>query len=204
MTRNYYAPIRHRNDGSLYFDRNFALRDVLTRVFVSLVVPVTFVAIAIAALAQPYKVDAQRAGEVIYEIETARSIGDTPSIYPVQGKLTSDFGYRRNPFGGAGQFHPGQDIAAPTGTPIIAPADGEIIFSGRKGGYGNFVEIDHGNGIITRYAHMSRIDVTEKQQIKRGEEIGAVGSTGRSTGPHLHYEVKVGTEKVDPMSYLPH
>lgn len=127
-----------------------------------------------------------------------------PSIWPVLGPLSSGFGGRRNPFGGAGyEYHKGQDIAAQWGTPVIATADGVVASARWHKGYGNGIYIDHGNGIETRYGHLSRIDVVEGQQIKRGQQIGLVGSTGRSTGPHLHYEVRINGEAINPLQYLP-
>ena len=127
-----------------------------------------------------------------------------PSIWPVEGESTDSFGYRGNPFGGGGsEFHPGQDIAAPRGTPVLAPADGRVIEAGWKNGYGQTVVIDHGNGLTTRYGHLSKIEVTNGQELKRGEGLGLVGSTGRSTGPHLHYEVRLGDLPVSPRHYLP-
>src|SRR5215212_9575021 len=127
-----------------------------------------------------------------------------PSIWPVEGESTDSFGYRGNPFGGGGsEFHPGQDIAAPRGTPVLAPADGRVIEAGWKSGYGQTVVIDHGNGLTTRYGHLSKLEVEAGQEIRRGEELGLVGSTGRSTGPHLHYEVRLGDLPVSPLHYLP-
>ncbi|MBV9928674.1 MAG: peptidoglycan DD-metalloendopeptidase family protein [Acidobacteria bacterium] len=127
-----------------------------------------------------------------------------PSIWPVEGESTDSFGYRGNPFGGGGsEFHPGQDIAAPPGTPVIAPADGTVIEAGWKNGYGQTVVLDHGNGLTTRYGHLSKVEVGLGQELKRGEELGLVGSTGRSTGPHLHYEVRLGDLPVSPLHYLP-
>lgn len=126
-----------------------------------------------------------------------------PSLWPVAGESTDSFGYRGNPFGGGSEFHPGQDIAAPHGTPILAPADGRVVEAGWKNGYGQTVVIDHGNGLTTRYGHLSKIAVAAGQELKRGEELGLVGSTGRSTGPHLHYEVRLGDLPVSPRHYLP-
>jgi len=127
-----------------------------------------------------------------------------PSIWPVEGESTDSFGVRGNPFGGGGaEFHPGQDIAAPRGTPVFAPADGKVVEAGWKNGYGQTVVIDHGNSLTTRYGHLSRIEVAAGQELKRGEELGQVGSTGRSTGPHLHYEVRLGDLPVSPQHYLP-
>jgi murein DD-endopeptidase MepM/ murein hydrolase activator NlpD len=127
-----------------------------------------------------------------------------PSIWPVTGELTDGFGGRRNPFGGWGsEFHTGQDIATLWGTPVVAAAQGTVIFAGWQNGYGQIVIIDHGNGLTTRYGHLSGIDVEIGQQLARGEQLGRVGSTGRSTGPHLHYEVRINDEPVNPRQYLP-
>jgi murein DD-endopeptidase MepM/ murein hydrolase activator NlpD len=128
-----------------------------------------------------------------------------PSIWPVAGSLgKSGFGIRRNPFGGSStEFHKGQDISAPYGTPVIATADGVVVIAGWLRGYGQVVYIDHGNGLSTRYGHLSRLDVMVGQTIKRGQQLGLVGSTGRSTGPHLHYEVRVDGQATNPVPYLP-
>ncbi len=129
--------------------------------------------------------------------------GYTPSIWPIVGKLESGFGGRRNPFGGSGyEFHTGQDIDAQTGDPVVAGATGTVTFAGVQNGYGNLVVIDHGGGLTTRYGHLSHIDVAQSQTVTRGEFIGRVGSTGRSTGPHLHYEIRINDEPVDPLQYL--
>ena len=127
-----------------------------------------------------------------------------PSIWPVAGELTDGFGVRRNPFGRASsEFHAGQDISAAKGTRVFAAAAGTVIFAGRQRGYGNLVIIDHGDGLTTRYGHLSRIGVAAGRAVSRSEGIGRVGSTGRSTGPHLHYEVRVTGRPVDPLRYLP-
>jgi murein DD-endopeptidase MepM/ murein hydrolase activator NlpD len=130
---------------------------------------------------------------------------NTPSIWPVAGtSARSGFGVRRNPFGGRStEFHKGQDISAPMGTPVIATADGTVTIAGWQRGYGQVVYVDHGNGLSTRYGHLSRIDVLEGQTVTRGQLLGRVGSTGRSTGPHLHYEVRVDGQPTNPMRYLP-
>jgi murein DD-endopeptidase MepM/ murein hydrolase activator NlpD len=135
---------------------------------------------------------------------TGNAAANIPSIWPVMGTLRSGVGMRGNPFGGSGtEYHKGQDIAAPIGTPVMATADGTIIIAGWQRGYGWVVYIDHGNGITTRYGHLSRIDVELGQTIRRGEQLGLVGSTGRSTGPHLHYEVRINGQPVSPLLYLP-
>lgn len=129
---------------------------------------------------------------------------NVPSIWPVVGTLRSGVGMRNNPFGGSSvEYHKGQDISAPTGTPVNATADGVIVIARWVRGYGNGIYIDHGNGITTRYGHLSRIDVVEGQTVKRGEHLGLVGSTGRSTGPHLHYEVRIDGQPTSPIPYLP-
>lgn len=127
-----------------------------------------------------------------------------PSIWPVEGEATDSFGVRRNPFGGGPrEFHSGQDISAPRGTPVVAAADGVVEQAGWQNGYGNLVTIDHGNGITTRYGHLSKIQIKAGQQLQKGETLGLVGSTGRSTGPHLHYEVRINDVPVSPRRYLP-
>jgi murein DD-endopeptidase MepM/ murein hydrolase activator NlpD len=127
-----------------------------------------------------------------------------PSIWPVTGTLRSGVGMRSNPFGGSSiEFHKGQDIAAPTGTPVNVTADGVVVVAGWVKGYGNGIYVDHGNGITTRYGHLSRIDVVVGQTLKRGDHLGLVGSTGRSTGPHLHYEVRIDGQPTSPIPYLP-
>ena len=132
-----------------------------------------------------------------------RERGYTPSIWPVVGKLESGFGGRRNPFGGSSyEFHSGQDIDAQPGDPVVAGASGKVTFVGWQNGYGQLVVIDHGGGLTTRYGHLSHIDVAQGQTVARGQFIGRVGSTGRSTGPHLHYEIRINDEPVDPRQYL--
>jgi murein DD-endopeptidase MepM/ murein hydrolase activator NlpD len=132
-----------------------------------------------------------------------RKRGYTPSLWPVEGKLESGFGGRRNPFGGTSyEFHSGQDIEAAWGAPVVAGAKGKIAFVGWQNGYGQLVVIDHAGGLTTRYGHLSHIDVVQGQTVARGEFIGRVGSTGRSTGPHLHYEVRINDEPVNPLQYL--
>jgi murein DD-endopeptidase MepM/ murein hydrolase activator NlpD len=142
----------------------------------------------------------------IKEIIDSRQIrlSAIPSSWPVRGYVSDGFGGRSNPFTGGGyETHAGIDIATNFGTAIEATGDGIVIFAGSYGGYGNLVVIDHGYGITTRYGHMSRIDVAVGQHVHRGLQIGAVGSTGRSTGPHCHYEVRLHDRPVNPMNYLP-
>jgi len=135
-------------------------------------------------------------------IKRADRLSHTPSIYPVKGKISSKFGYRKSPFGRAQEFHDGLDIAAPYGTEVVATADGVVTFAGYKSGYGRTVVISHGYGYETSYCHNSSILVKTGQQVKKGQVIAKVGSTGRSTGPHLHYMVKVNGQLKDPADFL--
>ncbi len=129
---------------------------------------------------------------------------NTPNIWPRIGKINNEFGWRRNPFGGRSyENHPGIDIDGERGDQVIAPANGVVLKTGWSGGYGNMLEIDHGNGLTTRYGHLSKIEVEVGQEITRGQEIALIGTTGRSTGPHLHYEVRIDNQSVNPRSYLP-
>ena len=125
-----------------------------------------------------------------------------PDRWPVRGRITSSFGERIDPFDGEGAFHTGIDIAVRYGTPVHVTADGMVIFSGIENGYGRTVIVDHGHGLRTLYAHMSALAVSVGQHIDRGEVVGFVGDSGRSTGPHLHYEVRVNRSPVNPYSYL--
>jgi murein DD-endopeptidase MepM/ murein hydrolase activator NlpD len=126
----------------------------------------------------------------------------TPAIRPTRGWVTSRFGYRISPFTGLREFHQGLDIATQVGTPIIAPSDGVVTSIGMEGGYGKTLMIDHGYGFTTRYGHISKAIVKVGRRVKRGQTIAKVGNTGRSTGPHLHYEVKVNGLAVDPERYI--
>jgi murein DD-endopeptidase MepM/ murein hydrolase activator NlpD len=137
-----------------------------------------------------------------YEV-VLRAQARIPSIWPVAGETTDYFGARYDPFGGGAEFHPGQDISAAPGTPVIAAGNGTVSFTGWKNGYGQVVEIAHGNGLTTRYGHLSKIETVVGHEITRGELLGRVGSTGRSTGPHLHYEVRINDNPVSPRAYLP-
>ena len=125
-----------------------------------------------------------------------------PSIWPVAGFLTSRFGTRASPFTGSREPHKGLDISARPGTPIYAPGKGTVSFAAMDGAYGNSVILQHGAGLSTRYAHMQRFVVKEGQVLNRGDLIGYVGSTGRVSGPHLHYEVLMNGVHVDPMRYI--
>jgi len=126
----------------------------------------------------------------------------TPSVKPSRGWFTSKFGYRVSPFTGRPVMHNGLDIASAPGAPVYAPADGVVSFAGYDAGYGKLVAIDHGYGVVTRYGHNSRIYVEVGQKVRRRDVVAAVGSTGRSTGPHLHYEVRVNGVPVDPQNYI--
>lgn len=140
---------------------------------------------------------------LIEYFEDKRSLyASTPSVWPVRGWVTSPFGNRTSPFSGILKFHEGMDIAAQTGTPVCSPADGVVIKAGFGTGYGNMVEISHGYGIKTLFAHNSRLNVKAGQHVKRGDVVGYVGDTGSSTGPHLHYEVRVNGLPVNPVRYL--
>lgn len=125
-----------------------------------------------------------------------------PNLWPVQGQVTGSFGQRIDPFNGEGAFHSGVDIGTGYGTPIIAPADGVVTLTEILGGYGKAIMIDHGNGISTRYGHLSGFAVAAGQHVHRGDVIGYVGESGRSTGPHLHYEVRINDIPVNPYKYL--
>ena len=125
-----------------------------------------------------------------------------PTLWPVQGRITGSFGERIDPFNGEGAFHRGVDISADIGTRVIAPADGIVEFSDQMNGYGRAVVIDHGNGISTLYGHLSGFAVSPGQLVHRGDTLGYVGQTGRSTGPHLHYEVRILNTPVNPHKYL--
>ncbi|WP_297824730.1 M23 family metallopeptidase [uncultured Desulfovibrio sp.] len=135
--------------------------------------------------------------------ENRDALASMPSIWPVVGFLSSSFGGRSSPFGGgSAQFHKGLDISNRMGTPIVAPAQGTVTMAARDGAYGNSVEINHGGGIVTKYGHMQRWVVQPGQWVKRGEIIGYIGMTGRTTGPHLHYEVRLNGVPVNPMRYI--
>lgn len=129
-------------------------------------------------------------------------LASTPAVRPCQGWTTSRFGYRKSPFTGRREFHKGYDIANRKGTPIIATADGVVTYSGPKGLLGNMVMIDHGHGMVTRFGHIYKIVVKRGQTIKRGDTIALMGNTGRSTGPHVHYEVHLNGIPVNPEKYI--
>jgi murein DD-endopeptidase MepM/ murein hydrolase activator NlpD len=137
------------------------------------------------------------------EMESIESLERSlPSLWPANGAINSGFGWRRNPFGVRLKYHSGVDIDGNTGDPIYAAADGRVIRSGWIGGYGHGIEILHGYGVSTLYGHCSQVFVQKGQYVQRGDKIGAIGSTGRSTGPHLHFEVRLDKHPVDPLQYV--
>jgi murein DD-endopeptidase MepM/ murein hydrolase activator NlpD len=127
----------------------------------------------------------------------------TPSIWPIKGHVTSHYGNRLDPFSGDAELHLGVDISALFGTQVHAPADGKVIYAQRKAAYGNLIIVDHGNGITTRFGHLSRFNVKVGQRIRKNDVVGYVGTSGRSTAPHLHYEVRLNDRPVNPRNYLP-
>ncbi len=139
--------------------------------------------------------------ERFYE-QNSLMLASTPSIWPVRGYLSSTFGTRNDPFTGKRTHHPGLDISTPIGRAVVASADGIVLYSSRRGSYGNTVVIDHKFGVMTLYAHLSGFESRVGRRVKRGDVIGYVGSTGRSRGPHLHYEVWVGDQVVHPLNYI--
>ncbi len=130
------------------------------------------------------------------------NMASAPSLWPIEGRITAPFGARIDPFNGEGAFHRGVDISAAYGSPIVAPADGVVSFADFSSGYGRMITIEHGHGMTTRYGHLSAFAVTTGQHVQRGEIIGYIGLSGRSTGPHLHYEVWAQGTPVNPYKYL--
>lgn len=132
-----------------------------------------------------------------------RGLAGIPQVLPASLTfMSSGFGYRSDPFTGEGAFHAGLDFAGPYGAPIYAAATGTVSFAGQRQGYGNCIEIDHGNGLVTRYAHMSAFRAHVGQSVAAGAQIGAIGNSGRSTGPHLHFEVRINDQPVNPRPFL--
>ena len=129
-------------------------------------------------------------------------LASTPSIWPTRGWVTSDFGTRMDPYTAERRMHQGLDIATPHGQPVYSPSDGTVVFSGTEGGYGKVLVIDHGYGVKTRYGHLSEILVHLGDRVGRGDKIALVGNTGRSTGPHLHYEVRVNGIPENPRKFI--
>lgn len=140
----------------------------------------------------------------IRAIATNTNPAHLPTMWAHLGKINNEFGFRRNPFGGRSyEFHAGMDIDGERGDSIMAPANGTIVKAGWQGGYGNMIEIDHGNGLTTRYGHLAKVEVQVGDSVTRGQLIGLVGSTGRSTGPHLHYELRLNDKSINPRLLLP-
>ena len=143
--------------------------------------------------------------EIIYHyLDDKRNLlAATPSIRPVaSGWISSGFGYRKSPFTGRREFHKGLDIATHKGEPIVATADGTVVYAGKKGLLGNLVVVEHGYGMVTRYGHIHKFLKKPGDTVKRGDKIALVGSTGRSTGPHVHYEVRLNGIQVNPRKYI--
>jgi murein DD-endopeptidase MepM/ murein hydrolase activator NlpD len=146
-------------------------------------------------------------GESIRTLErflgrASRVLASLPSRWPVRGPVNSDFGQRRSPWAPNSEFHSGVDIGAPVGTPVKAPAPGVVVFAGQHAEYGVTLVIDHGNDTKSLYGHLSRLNVAMDQQVRRGDTIALTGNTGRSSGPHLHYEIQVKGQPVNPHSYI--
>jgi murein DD-endopeptidase MepM/ murein hydrolase activator NlpD len=164
--------------------------------------------IAMSTRGEEPDVMSYRANEVLAALDELNlyriAAEQMPFSMPVRSnfRLTSGFGYRRDPINGGRRLHAGTDFAGPRGTPIHATGDGTVIFAGRQSGYGLMVEIRHPFGITTRYAHMSRLTVSEGERVSRGDRIGDMGNTGRSTGTHLHYEVRRSGDPVNPMTFI--
>lgn len=227
MSRGTLVAIRQRADGSLYFHKKTPFWSALREsIAIVLFIVIALLLLELAILESSTTHAQQPKGPVANSVITATGFGvsnetphaelvsaddrvlretkTTPSLWPLWGRLTDGFGNRRNPFHRRfSEFHPGQDFAAPNGTPVSVTADGTVVFASCKRGYGLVVIVGHGNNLSTRYGHLSRIETTVGRLIKRGETIGLVGSTGRSTGSHLHYEVRVDQVPVNPLAYLP-
>lgn len=154
-------------------------------------------------LSEEARLEEVRQQELLQTLRSKKeALASIPSIWPISGFITSHFGNRPSPFTGRIEYHKGLDISAAIGTPIQASGNGKVTLAGKDGAYGNCVVLQHGSGLTTRYAHMSTVDVSVGQNVRRGQIIGYVGSTGRSSGPHLHYEVKVNGMNVDPLRYI--
>jgi murein DD-endopeptidase MepM/ murein hydrolase activator NlpD len=137
-------------------------------------------------------------------LEKTTDPANLPTIWAHLGKINNEFGFRRNPFGGRiYEFHAGMDIDGERGDLVIAPAGGLVTKAGWQGGYGQMIEVDHGNGLTTRYGHLSKLNVVIGDSVFRGQLIGFIGSSGRSTGPHLHYELRLNDHPINPRRFLP-
>ncbi|CAO4176305.1 M23 family metallopeptidase [Methylorubrum aminovorans] len=183
------------------------VRAILGSLGVTLSVPAATAALAPAgSLRDPFEIGQRGLDAALEDRRRWRSAADSvPLRRPIEGaerNLTSNFGTRKDPFTGAATMHAGMDFRAPTGTQVRAAAAGRVITAETSGGYGNLIEIDHGNGVVTRYGHLSAYIATAGQMVQPDTVIGLVGSTGRSTGPHLHYETRVHSAAVDPLRFL--
>ncbi|MDX2013449.1 MAG: M23 family metallopeptidase [Myxococcaceae bacterium] len=162
---------------------------------------------ALAAKLDKLSAEATRQEQSLQELQAYFAgqkslLASVPSVWPTRGWVTSDFGSRVDPYTSERVMHAGIDIAGPHGKEIIAPSDGTVVFSGLEGGYGNEIVIDHGYGIKTRYGHLASLKVKAGERVKRGDLIAAMGNTGRSTGPHLHYEVRVNGIAQNPRKFI--
>ncbi len=158
---------------------------------------------SLEALEREAREQEQKSREMTAYFEDQKQLlASAPSVWPARGYVTSDFAVRLDPYTADRVMHDGIDIAAAPGTPIKAPADGAVVFAGLEGGYGKVLVLDHGYGLKTRYGHLSRIDVKLGQKVRRGDHIASIGTTGRSTGPHLHYEVRVNGVPENPRKFI--
>jgi murein DD-endopeptidase MepM/ murein hydrolase activator NlpD len=158
----------------------------------------------IKQLGDDISIEKEVSKELLAQIERQRSLmAHTPSAWPTRGWMTSRFGWRNSPFTGKREFHKGVDIASRKGTPIVSPADGVITAYYKNGGYGNFLVINHGYGIVTRYGHLLKSNnIKIGQRVQKGDKIAFIGNSGRSTGSHLHYEVLINGIHVSPQRYM--
>ena len=157
----------------------------------------------LAQLGTEAKLEEVRQQEIIHSMRSKQdALDSTPSIWPLEGWVTSPFGWRSSPFTGKREYHKGLDISCPSGTPVYAPAQGTVSFVGAMSGYGRMIKINHGANLSTCYAHLKQAAVKKGQVVTRGEVIAYSGNTGRSTGPHLHYEVRLGGVPVNPVRYI--
>ncbi len=163
--------------------------------------------VAVAGRLDKLSAEATRQEQSLQELQAyfqdQRSLlASIPSTWPARGWVTSDFGSRLDPYTADRVMHAGLDIAAPHGKEVLAPSDGTVVFAGLEGGYGNVLVIDHGYGIKTRYGHLAQIGVKAGDRVRRGQHVAAIGNTGRSTGPHLHYEVRVNGIPQNPRKFI--
>lgn len=199
-----YAPLRPIADelramGIGGYTPHFAAEDISAEVKQEL----TDVSEALDNLRARARLQRQSYDELVAHLREQTYLRDhTPSILPVQGWMIRGYGYHLDPFTGQVKMHEGLDIAAPIGTQIVAPADGMVRFAGERKDYGQCVEIDHGYGFTTVYAHCQRLRVNAGMRVRRGDVIAYVGNTGRSTGPHLHYEVRLAHAAANPLNYI--